>query len=91
VREVMAPAKACKEVDGLSGVRYRAKDGRYLMSDRDAKALKDAGGFYPNAMGAPARMKQDRSCQACGFASFFTECSRCKRISQSASAVENPE
>jgi hypothetical protein len=78
MREVMAPAKACQQVDGLSGVRYTAKDGRYVMSDRDAKALKDAGGFYPNAMGAPARMKDDRTCKTCGFASFFKECSRCR-------------
>jgi CRISPR/Cas system-associated protein Cas10 (large subunit of type III CRISPR-Cas system) len=75
----MAPAKMCQQVDGLSGVRYTAKDGRYLMSDGDAKALKDAGGFYPNAMGAPAKMKDDRTCKVCGFASFFRECSRCNR------------
>jgi hypothetical protein len=86
MREVMAPAKACQQVDGLSGVRYTAKDGRYLMSDRDAKALKDAGGFYPNAMGAPARPKNDNTCETCGFRSFFKECSRCRAGSTAAEA-----
>jgi hypothetical protein len=77
MKEVMAPAKACQQVDGLSGVRYTAKDGRYTMSDRDAKALKDAGGFYPNAMGAPVGKKDGFTCDECGFGSFFKTCGRC--------------
>lgn len=79
MKEIMAPAKACKQVDGLSGVRYTAKDGRYLMSDRDAKALKDAGGFYPNAMGGHSRKQDGFTCPECGFGSFFKYCSRCQR------------
>jgi hypothetical protein len=78
MKEVMAPAKACQQVDGLSGVRYTAKDGRYLMSDGDAKALKAAGGFYPNAMGAPVKRSVGFTCPECGFGSFFKECSRCR-------------
>lgn len=78
MREIMAPAKACKQVDGLSGVRYTAKDGRYLMSDRDAKALKDAGGFFPNALGGRTRKQDGFICLDCGFKTWFSTCSRCQ-------------
>jgi hypothetical protein len=77
MKQVMAPAKACKQVDGLSGVRYTAKDGRYTMSDRDAKALKDAGGFYPNLQGGRTRKADGFTCTECTRQTWFKVCGKC--------------
>ena len=86
----MAPAKACQQVDGLSGVRYTAKDGRYLMSDRDAKALKDAGGFYPNAQGGRTRKQDGYTCLDCGKQVWFKTCGKCGgSCSKNAGSAEN--
>lgn len=74
--KVVAPAKACVEVDGLSGRRYRAEDGIYEMTARDGKALVRAGGFAPSLAGATSRTTGYR-CGACGFGAFFTTCGRC--------------
>lgn len=74
--KVVAPAKAVHEVDGLSGRRYKARDGIYEMSARDGKALVQAGGFLPSLAGATSKTTGFR-CQACGFGSFFRCCSRC--------------
>ncbi|WP_327088540.1 hypothetical protein OIE66_40530 [Nonomuraea sp. NBC_01738] len=73
---VIAPAKTCVEVDGLSGRRYRARDGVYEMSERDGRALVAAGGFRPSLTGATSRAAGYR-CPSDGFGSFFTTCSRC--------------
>jgi hypothetical protein len=73
---VVAPARACVEVDGVTGRRYRAKDGVYEMSPRDGRALVAAGGFLPSLSGATSRTTGYR-CGRCGFGSFFTTCSRC--------------
>ncbi|WP_214103231.1 hypothetical protein [Acrocarpospora catenulata] len=73
--KVVAPARACVEVDGLSGRRYRARDGIYEMSPRDGKAFVAAGGFVPSLSGATSRATGYRC--SCGFGSFFTTCSRC--------------
>ncbi|MGH3376334.1 MAG: hypothetical protein ACRDP6_16495 [Actinoallomurus sp.] len=74
--KVVAPARAVAEVDGLSGRRYKARDGIYDMSKRDAKALVKAGGFLPSLSGTTARATGWR-CPACTFGSFFRRCSRC--------------
>ena len=74
--KVVAPAKACHQVDGLSGRRYKARDGIYEMTDRDGKALVQAGGFLPSLAGA-ASSRTGFRCEACGFGSFFRRCSRC--------------
>lgn len=74
--KVVAPAKACQQVDGLSGRRYKARDGIYEMTARDGKALVAAGGFLPSLAGATSRATGFR-CVACGFGSFFRRCSRC--------------
>jgi hypothetical protein len=76
VVKVVAPDRACLEVDGLSGRRYRARDGVYEMSDRDGRALVAAGGFLPSLSGATSRAAGYR-CPVDGFGSFFTTCSRC--------------
>ncbi|MEV7006842.1 hypothetical protein [Streptosporangium sp. NPDC051022] len=74
--KVVAPARAVTEVDGLSGRRYRAKDGIYEMSPRDGRALVQAGGFLPSLAGATSRATGYR-CTRCGFGAFFTTCGRC--------------
>lgn len=74
--KVVAPAKACVEVDGLSGRRYRARGGIYEMSQRDGQALVAAGGFQPSLSGATSRAAGYR-CPACGFGTYFKTCSRC--------------
>jgi hypothetical protein len=61
------------EVDGLSGARYRARDGIYEMSDRDGRALVKAGGFLPS-LGTPVRGGFEFPC---GFRPIFRLCSRC--------------
>lgn len=71
--KVVAPAKACLEVDGLSGRRYRATDGIYEMSERDGRALIKAGGFAPS-LGSP---RTGGYCCPCGFRPLFNVCSRC--------------
>ena len=73
---VVAPAKACLEVDGLSGRRYRARDGVYDMSERDGKALVKAGGFLPS-LGSPRT--GGYSCP-CGFRPVVRLCSRCGHL-----------
>lgn len=73
--KVVAPAKAVAEVDGLSGRRYKARDGIYDMAPRDAKALIKVGGFAPSLSGTTAADLGYRC--TCGFGSFFTTCSRC--------------
>lgn len=74
--KVVAPAKGCRQVDGLSGRRYEARDGIYEMSARDGKALVRAGGFLPSLAGATSRAAGYR-CPVCEFGSFFRRCSRC--------------
>lgn len=73
--KVVAPAKAVAEVDGLSGRRYKARDGIYDMAPRDARALVQAGGFVPSLAGITSPAAGYR-CE-CGFGSYFTICSRC--------------
>lgn len=77
--KVVAPAKGCKQVDGLTGRRYTARDGVYDMHPRDARALIAEGGFAPSLTGATAR-SLGRRCRDCGFGSFFRRCGRCGGI-----------
>jgi len=74
--KVVAPARAVAEVDGLSGRRYKARDGVYDMAPRDARALIKAGGFAPSLAGTTSAGLGWR-CPACSFGSFFRCCSRC--------------
>lgn len=74
--KVAAPDRGCVEVDGLSGRRYRARDGIYNMTVRDGRALIVAGGFAPSVAGH-TRSAIGYRCTACGFGSFFRTCSRC--------------
>lgn len=73
---VAAPDSAVREVDGITGRRYRSRDGVYDMHPRDAAALIKAGGFTPNLGG---RTSGGYRCttDGCGFGSFFKTCSRC--------------
>lgn len=77
--KVVAPAQGAKQVDGLTGRRYTARDGIYDMHPRDARALVAVGGFLPSLAGATSRQTGYR-CPACGFGSFFRRCSRCGGI-----------
>lgn len=74
--KVAAPDAGCKQVDGLTGRRYTARDGIYDMHPRDARALIAEGGFAPSLSGVTARGLGWR-CPACRFGSFFRTCSRC--------------
>lgn len=74
--KVCAPDTWVREVDGVSGRRYRSRDGAYEMSPADAKALVSIGGFLPSLGAAFARATGFR-CTGCGFGSFFRRCSRC--------------
>lgn len=71
---VCAPDGAQREVDGVTGIRYRSTDGVYDMHPRDAAAFKTIGAFAPNLAGASATGYR---CQGCGFASWFITCGRC--------------
>jgi hypothetical protein len=74
--KVVAPAKAVAEVDGVTGRRYKARDGVYDMAPRDAHALIKAGGFVPSLSGTTSERTGYR-CTVCSFGSFFRRCSRC--------------
>jgi len=71
---VGAPDGRVREVDGVSGRRYRSTDGMYEMTPRDAAALLQVGGFTPDLGG---RVAGGYRCPDCGFGSFFRCCSRC--------------
>lgn len=77
---VVAPAKACLEVDALSGRRYKAKDGIYDMAPSDAKDLVQLGGFLPS-LGTP-RTGGYRC--GCGFRPVVRRCSRCGGLAERA-------
>lgn len=81
MRRVAAPDGACREVDGLSGLRYRATGGgMFEMTDRDAKKLVELGGFVPDQGGVIAAYANGKPVGfrcTCGFGSYFRTCSRC--------------
>lgn len=70
-----APDGAVREVDGVTGRRYRSRDGAYEMHPLDAARLVAVGGFMPN-LGGATRAGGYR-CGTCGFGSFFRRCGRC--------------
>src|SRR5207302_7756453 len=74
--KVAAPDKGCLEVDGVTGRRYRARDGIYNMTVRDGRALVAAGGFAPSLAGHTHSTIGYR-CTACEFGSYFRICSQC--------------
>jgi hypothetical protein len=74
--DVVSHAKGCIEIDGLSGERYRARDGIFKMSPGDAKATVQYGGSYRSLQGPTSRRIGYR-CTACGFGSWFVNCNRC--------------
>lgn len=73
---VGAPDGRVREVDGVSGRRYRSRDGMYEMAPADAKALLSVGGFTPG-LGGPTPRATGYRCHDCGFGSYFISCSRC--------------
>lgn len=73
--KVCAPDGAVREVDGVTGRRYRSRDGAYEMHPVDARKLVAIGGFMPNIGGA-TRAGGYR-CGTCRFGSFFVRCGRC--------------
>lgn len=78
MKRVVSPDKALREVDGIGGgIRYRQRpDGTFHVTDRDAKALIQYGGFIQPDMGVGKRAEGYR-CTGCGFGSWFRKCSRC--------------
>ncbi len=74
--KVVSPQKSVIEIDGVTGRRYRARDGIYDMSPADARAAVRYGGFWPSLSGATRRGIGYR-CTECGFGSYFATCSRC--------------
>lgn len=72
--KVCAPDGAVREVDGVTGRRYKSRDGAYNMLPADARKLVAIGGFMPNLGGAP---RGGYRCTACSFGSFFVRCGRC--------------
>jgi hypothetical protein len=77
--KVVSPQKNVIEIDGVTGQRYRAKDGIYDMHPADARAAVKYGGTWPSLSGATRRGIGYR-CTECGFGSFFARCSRCGGI-----------
>lgn len=73
---VCAPDGAVREVDGLTGHRYRSPDGAYLMRPADARKLVAVGGFVPSLAGITRRATGYR-CHVCGFGTYFRRCGRC--------------
>jgi hypothetical protein len=73
---VAAPDGAVREVDGVTGRRYRSRDGVYDMHPADAAALVKAGGFTPG-LGGRTHGGYRCTTPGCGFGSFFAKCSRC--------------
>jgi hypothetical protein len=73
---VCAPDGAQREVDGVTGLRYRSTDGVYDMHPADAAAYRRIGAFSASLIGATSPAV-GYACVRCGFASFFTTCSRC--------------
>lgn len=74
--KVCAPDGAVREVDGLTGRRYKSRDGAYEMHPADAAKLVAIGGFVPSMAGHAARTVGYR-CGKCRFGSYFRRCGRC--------------
>ncbi|MFC5184375.1 hypothetical protein [Actinomadura harenae] len=74
--KVAAPDAGCRQVDGLTGRRYTARNGVFEMSQRDGRALVAEGGFLPSLSGSTSVTTGYR-CEVCQFGSFFRRCSRC--------------
>ena len=72
---VCAADGAQREVDGVTGRRYRTTDGVYDMHPADAAAYRRIGAFPPNLAGASPYLGY--RCGVCGFGSWFTRCGRC--------------
>lgn len=75
---VASPDRKAIEIDGVTGRRYRSKDGMYDMHPVDAAHIKDIGGFVPGMNGV-SRTHVGYRCTnpKCGFGSYFMKCSRC--------------
>lgn len=73
---VGAPDGAVHAVEGMSGRKYRSRDGLYRMSPSDAAALVKAGGFRPGLGGL---VRGGFDCP-CGFRPIFRTCSRCGHL-----------
>lgn len=74
---VIAGDRGLKEVDGLSGRRYKvAPDGSFNMSPRDAKAAIAGDWAFTPSMMSGLRDPNGYVCP-CGFAPYFSPCSRC--------------
>jgi hypothetical protein len=73
---VVAPDGAQREVDGVTGARYRSNDGVYDMHPADAHAYRSIGATLPSLTGVATKRGGYR-CTRCGFAAWFTTCGRC--------------
>ena len=75
-----------REIDGISGRRYRARNGVFDIDPRDAKALKEIGGAVCSTAGV-VRKGSGFRCVECGFASYFRLCGRCGSLAVRAHAI----
>ena len=73
---VVAPDGAQREVDGVTGRRYRSTDGIYDMHPADAAVYRTIGATLPTLAGVASK-RAGFVCVDCGFGAWFTTCSRC--------------
>lgn len=73
----------------INGVEYRQRDGFFEMPDAHAKAHLQSAGYGSWHVPGIAPRTVGHTCPDCGFASFFTACSRCRdrRESETADAA----
>lgn len=67
--------RGAREIDGVSGRRYTARDGVFDVHPADADALVQLGGAKCSTSGV-ARSR-GYECRACGFRTYFKTCGRC--------------
>jgi hypothetical protein len=73
---VASPSKDAVEIDGVTGRRYKSRNGMYDMHPADAAHIADIGGFIPGLNGVTSRSRGYR-CVRCGFGCYFNVCGRC--------------
>lgn len=61
----------------INGREYRARDGYFMMTDRDAKIHRASANVPTPAASGPVGRSEGFRCRDCGFGSFFITCSRC--------------
>ena len=73
---VLSPDRTCVQVDGITGRRYKARDGVLNMAPADAAALVEVGGITPSMSGVTSARMGYR-CPVCSHGSYFSRCGKC--------------